>query len=110
MFSEGVVKGRITENDFVRLTATAPAQLFGLRSKGSLMPGCGRRYRAVGPARRVTITNALMQQAIDYTPYEGMEVTGWPVSTIRRGQVVMRDGIVQANPAAGAICQCRLMT
>lgn len=101
MFSEGVVKGRITENDFVRLTATAPAQLFGLRSKGSLMPGADADIVLWDPARRVTITNALMQQAIDYTPYEGMEVTGWPVSTIRRGQVVMRDGIVQAEPGSG---------
>jgi dihydropyrimidinase len=38
---------------------------------------------------------------IDYTPYEGLEVTGWPVSTIRRGEVVMRDGKVQAEPGSG---------
>ena len=44
------------------------------------------------PAKRVTLTNALMQHAIDYTPYEGLEVTGWPVMTIRRGAVVMQDG------------------
>ena len=51
--------------------------------------------------RQVTITNQLMQHIIDYTPYEGMEVTGWPVSTIRRGEVVMKDGIVQAEPGTG---------
>jgi dihydropyrimidinase len=49
----------------------------------------------------VTITNALMQHGIDYTPYEGMEVTGWPVATLRRGAVVMRDGKVQAEPGTG---------
>ena len=48
-----------------------------------------------------TLTNALMQHAIDYTPYEGMEVTGWPVATVRRGEVVMRDGVVQAEPGSG---------
>ena len=42
-----------------------------------------------------------MQHAIDYTPYEGLEVTGWPVATVRRGEVVMRDGVVQAEPGTG---------
>ena len=53
------------------------------------------------PKKKVTTTNALMQHAIDYTPDEGMEVTGWPVMTIRRGEVVMRDGKAQAQPGTG---------
>ena len=53
------------------------------------------------PSRRVTLTNALMQHAIDYTPYEGLAVTGWPVATVRRGEVVMRDGSVTARPGTG---------
>jgi dihydropyrimidinase len=47
------------------------------------------------------MTNAMMQHAIDYTPYEGLHVTGWPVATLRRGAVVMRDGKVQAEPGTG---------
>ena len=43
----------------------------------------------------------LLQHRIDYTPYEGLEVTGWPVLTLRRGEVVMRDGVVQAEPGSG---------
>ena len=42
-----------------------------------------------------------MQQAIDYTPYEGREVTGWPVMTLKGGRVVMRDGVVDARPGSG---------
>jgi len=42
------------------------------------------------PSRRVAITNALLQHAIDYTPYEGMEVTGWPVTVLQRGEVVSK--------------------
>ncbi len=53
------------------------------------------------PTKQVTITAEKMQQAIDYTPYEGMAVTGWPVATLRRGAVVMRDGVVQAEPGSG---------
>lgn len=99
LFSEGVSKGRISLDDFVRLTATNPARLMGLAPrKGSIAIGADADLALWDPKAKRTITNALMQHAIDYTPYEGMEVTGWPVMTIRRGEVVMRDGVVQAEP------------
>ena len=102
MFSEGVAKGRISASDFVRLVSTQPARIFGLHPrKGSLMPGADADIVLWDPSKRVTITNGLMQHAIDYTPYEGLEVTGWPVTTILRGQVVMQDGRVQAEPGLG---------
>ena len=101
LWSEGVATGRITPSDFVRLTATAPAELFGLARKGRIVPGADADLVLWDPARRTTLTNALMQHTIDYTPYEGMEVTGWPVATVRRGEVVMRDGKVQAAPGSG---------
>ncbi len=102
LFSEGVSKGRIDVNAFVRLTATNPAKLFGLYPrKGTMTPGADADFVLWDPAKRVTVTNALLQHAIDYTPYEGMEVTGWPVITVRRGEVVMRDGVVQAEPGTG---------
>ena len=102
LFSEGVAKGRIGLDAFVRLTAENPARMFGLfPRKGSITPGADADLVLWDPARRVTITNALMQHAIDYTPYEGMEVTGWPMAVLRRGEVVMRDGKVMAEPGSG---------
>ncbi|GGJ15408.1 dihydropyrimidinase [Neoroseomonas lacus] len=102
MFSEGVSKGRISLDEFVRLTSTNPARLMGLAPrKGMIAIGADADLALWDPAKKVTITNALMQHAIDYTPYEGLEVTGWPVATIRRGEVVMRDGKVQAEPGTG---------
>ena len=101
LFSEGVVKGRITLEQFVALTATNPARLMGLAGKGAIRPGADADLVLWDPARKTTLTNALMQHAIDYTPYEGMEVTGWPQATIRRGEVVMQDGKVQAAPGTG---------
>lgn len=99
VFSEGVSKGRIALEDFVKLTSTNPARIMGLYPrKGAIQPGSDADIVLWDPARKVTITNALMQHAIDYTPYEGLEVTGWPVATIRRGQVVMQQGKVQAEP------------
>jgi len=102
VFSEGVSKGRIDPCAFVRLTATNPAKLFGLYPrKGTIAPGTDADLVLWDPKKTVTITNNLLQHVIDYTPYEGLEVTGWPVSTIRRGDVVMRDGLVQAEPGTG---------
>lgn len=102
LFSEGVVKGRITPEKFVQLTAANPARLFGLYPrKGVIAPGADADLVLWDPSRRVTITNAMLQQAIDYTPYEGLDVTGWPVATLRRGELVMRDGRVQAEPGSG---------
>ena len=102
MFSEGVSKGRISLDEFVRLTSTNPARLMGLAPrKGMIAIGADADLALWDPAKKVTITNALMQHAVDYTPYEGLEVTGWPVATIRRGDVVMRDGTVQAEPGTG---------
>ena len=102
IFSEGVSKGRIDVNRFVALTATDPAKLFGLYpAKGSIAIGGDADLVLWDPTKKVTLTNALMQHAIDYTPYEGLEVTGWPVATVARGRVVMRDGVVQAEPGTG---------
>jgi dihydropyrimidinase len=102
MFSEGVAKGRIDLNHFVRLIATNPAKLFGLYpQKGSIAIGADADLVLWDATKQVTLTNALMQQAIDYTPYEGMQITGWPVATLRRGEVAMRDGRVQAEPGSG---------
>jgi dihydropyrimidinase len=101
IFSEGVAKGRIDLPHFARLIAANPAKLFGLEGKGSIAPGFDADLVLWDPTKKTTLTNALMQQTIDYTPYEGLEVTGWPVATIRRGEVVMQDGKVQAEPGSG---------
>ncbi|WP_428537772.1 dihydropyrimidinase [Rhodopila sp.] len=102
LFSEGVSKARINACEFVRLTATNPARLFGLYPrKGTIAPGSDADLVLWDPNRSVTITNRLLQHIIDYTPYEGLEVVGWPTCTIRRGEVVMQDGIVQAEAGSG---------
>jgi dihydropyrimidinase len=102
LFSEGVTKGRIDTNTFVRLVSSNPAKLFGLYPrKGTIAPGSDADLVLWDTAKQVTLTNALMQHAIDYTPYEGMKVTGWPVVTVKAGRVVMRDGNVQAQPGTG---------
>lgn len=102
LFSEGVGKGHIDPCQFVRLTAANPARLFGLYPrKGTIAPGADADLVLWDAQKQVTITNDVLQHVIDYTPYKGLSVTGWPVATIRRGQVAMRDGKVVAEPGSG---------
>ncbi len=101
IWSLGVATGRLTPSDFVRLVSTAPARLFGLAQKGRIAPGADADLVLWDPQRRTVLTNALMQHTIDYTPYEGMAVTGWPIATLRRGELVMQDGKVTAAAGSG---------
>lgn len=101
LFSEGVVKGRISLNEFVALSATNHARLYGLTAKGSIAVGMDADIAIWDPARRVTISQSLLHHGSDYTPYEGIEVTGWPVTTVLRGQVIVRDGQLRGGLGAG---------
>lgn len=93
LFSEGVSKGRISLNQFVAYASTNHAKMYGLHPrKGTISIGADADITIWDPARKVTITHALLQDGADYTPYEGLEVTGWPITTIVRGTPIVRDG------------------
>src|SRR3954447_20789074 len=93
LFSEGVVKGRIDLNRFVALTSTNHAKTYGLYPrKGTIAVGADADIVIWNPSRQVTLTHDLLRDGSDYTPYEGLEVTGWPVLTMVRGRTVVRDG------------------
>lgn len=102
LFSEGVSKGRIGLTDFVRLSSANAARLFGLQGrKGSLAPGADADLVIWDPDAERTIDNGALHHAIDYTPWQGMQVKGWPAATLSRGEVVVREGEVTARPGAG---------
>jgi dihydropyrimidinase len=95
LFSEGVVKGRIDLNSFVALTATNHAKIYGLYPrKGTIAVGSDADIVLWDPKRKVTIRHDLIHDGSDYTPYEGLDVTGWPVLTMVRGRVVVDDGVL----------------
>jgi dihydropyrimidinase len=89
----GVNQGRLSLNQFVNLTSTAAARLFGLYpQKGSIVPGADADLVLFDPNHTVTISAEGLHQNCDYTPYEGMHVRGWPRAVISRGEVLVRNG------------------
>ncbi|GAN80332.1 dihydropyrimidinase [Acidocella aminolytica] len=96
LFSEGVMKGRIDIHRFVAVTATNQAKMYGLAPrKGTIAIGSDADIAIWDPERKVMLTHDLLHDGADYTPYQGMEITGWPQLTMVRGQVVVRDGILE---------------
>ncbi len=102
LFSEGVSKGRISLQRFVELTSTNHAKLFGMYpSKGTIAVGSDADITLWDPERNVILTQSLMHHGSDYTPYEGLGVVGWPITTILRGQVIFDDGRPVATKGYG---------
>lgn len=108
LFSEGVVKGRIDLNRFVALTSTNHAKRYGLYPhKGTIAVGSDADLVLWDAGREVTITHSLLQDGCDYTPYEGLAVTGWPVRTLLRGETVMTDGQIAQTKTGRELLRAR---
>jgi dihydropyrimidinase len=102
LFSEGVIAGRIDINRFVALTATNHARTYGLYPrKGTIAVGADADIAIWDPQIEQVLTHAMLDDGSDYTPYEGMKITGWPVITLVRGEIVARNGRIEARKGHG---------
>ena len=89
LFSEGVSKKRISLERFVELTSTNPAKMYGLHpQKGSIKIGSDADLTIWDPNKIDTIRQSDLHHGSDYTPFEGIEVRGWPIQTWLRGQKI----------------------
>ena len=93
-----VAAGRLTLQRMVDLMAAGPARVYGLACKGRICAGYDADFTVVDVAARRTITNDWIASPCGWTPFDGMTVTGWPVMTIVRGSLVMRDDRVDGAP------------
>ncbi len=101
LFSEGVLKNRIDLNRFVQLVATTPARIMGLPGKGEIAVGNDADLLILNPETKQTISAATLHQHVDYSPFAGMTVTGWPATVLLRGEILLCDGEVSAPAGTG---------
>ncbi|WP_370302309.1 dihydropyrimidinase [Pseudooceanicola sp.] len=101
LFSEGVAKGRITLQQFAALSASNAAKLYGLSSKGSIAIGMDADIAIWDPKESRTVKVEDQHDNMDYTPFEGWTVTGWPVTVLTRGARVIDGGALVAEPGHG---------
>lgn len=100
MLSEGVNKGRITIERLAQVASENAARIFGLYpKKGAILPGADADLVVVDLKRRATITKEILHTVTPWSIYEGRDVTGWPVMTLVRGNIVMEwpDGAPRAK-------------
>ncbi|MBK7618386.1 MAG: dihydropyrimidinase [Flavobacteriales bacterium] len=103
LFSEGVNKKRITVNKFVEVTATNPAKIFGMfPRKGTIGIGSDADIILLDPNERHTLSAKTHHMNVDYSAYEGMELTGKVKTVILRGQVAVHNGEVRIKKGYGS--------
>jgi dihydropyrimidinase len=106
LYSEGVLGGRITLQKFVELTATNPAKAYGLHPrKGTIAVGSDADLVA-WDERELAVDNARLHHAVDYTPYEGMQLKAWPGLTLSRGEVVWDGRAFTGEAGRGRFLPC----
>jgi len=102
VFSEGVSKKRLTLRRFTELCCSTPAKLFGLYpQKGVIREGSDADLVIIDPAKRVVLGRDNLHSNVDYSAYEGFDVRGYPVYTISRGEVIVRDGTFSGRAGRG---------
>jgi dihydropyrimidinase len=103
LFSEGVGKGRLSLQQFVALTSTNAAKIYGLHPrKGTIAVGSDADLAIWDPTWQRTISQDILHDNMDYTPFAGIDVTGWPRTVISRGRVVVENETLQVERGSGA--------
>jgi dihydropyrimidinase len=85
MHSEGVVNGHISLERMVDVLSTGTARMFGLKDKGEIAVGKDADIVVFDPNQKFTLTQSKLHMNVDYTPFEGVEVTGMPSAVYSRG-------------------------
>jgi dihydropyrimidinase len=101
LFDEMVSRGRGDIETFVQLTSTAPAELYGLQRKGRIAVGMDADIVVWDPDRTSIYGRNDLHDNVDYNPWEGREIRGWPEHVILRGTTLVDDGRFLGQPGQG---------
>ncbi len=92
-YNHGVRPGILSPQRWVEACCTEPARRFGLApQKGTLAVGTDADVVVFDPQRKVTLAAETLHQKVDYCPYEGWKVRGYPVTVLSKGQIIVQDG------------------
>jgi dihydropyrimidinase len=89
---QGVRNGRLSANQWVNLCCTAPAKRLNLHNKGEIAIGRDADIVIFDPEKEVVLSTDSLHESADWTPYEGMTMTGWAETTLCRGQILIENG------------------
>jgi dihydropyrimidinase len=93
LYTYGVRTGCLSLNRWVDLCSTGPAQTYDLYPrKGALVPGADADIVLFDPQKHAKLSVDFLHENVDYTPYEGFELTGWPVKVYSHGQLIIENG------------------
>jgi len=102
LYTHGVRAGRLSPQRWVEVCCTEPARRFGLwPQKGTLAVGADADVVIFDPERLVTLSYATLHQNVDYCPYEGWEVQGYPLAVLSRGEIIVMNGEFVAEKGRG---------
>jgi dihydropyrimidinase len=102
LYTHGVLSGKLSLERWVEVCCTEPARRYGLAPrKGTLGVGADADVVIFDPEQRAVLSADTLHQNVDYCPYEGWEVQGYPVTVLSRGEVIVQDGQYVAEPGRG---------
>ena len=102
LYTFGVGQGRLSLARWIDVCCAAPAQVFGLAGrKGALTVGADADVVIFDPEHEITLSQSILHENCDYTPYEGYRLKGYPGLTMLRGRVIARDGEFVGEPGGG---------
>ncbi len=110
LYTHGVVTGLLTPERWVEVCCTAPARRFGLAPrKGTLSIGADADLVIFDPERCITLHSKTLHQNVDYCPYEGWEVRGYPETVLSRGEIIVQNGEFIGTAGRGRFLHTRPM-
>ena len=108
VYTEGVVKRKMSLERFVQVTSSNAARILGLYpGKGALAPGSDADVVLIDPAISRTLTKDDFHVS-DYSPREGWDVRGWPVTTLLRGKVIVENGRLHGDTRDGQLVKRKI--
>ena len=91
LYTYGVRAGFFSENRWVEMACTRPAEMLGFAGKGHIAVGYDADIVVFDPQKTMTISAETLHETAGWTPYEGVAVQGMPAVTISRGQILVQD-------------------